>query len=88
MRVVSVWRENSDYGQEVAAWLEDFTYQTGREIERLNPDTVEGEIFTTAYDVVEYPTLLALDSQGKVLASWRGLPLPLINEVVYYLKDT
>lgn len=87
MRVVSVWRENSDYGREMAEWLKDFTYQTGREIESLDPDTVEGEIFSTTYDVVEYPTLLALDNQGKVLASWRGLPLPLMNEVSYYLKS-
>lgn len=87
MRVVSVWREDSDYGREMAEWLKDFTYQTGREIESLDPDTVEGEIFSTTYDVVEYPTLLALDNQGKVLASWRGLPLPLMNEVSYYLKS-
>lgn len=83
MRVVCIYRENEDYSRSVDEWLESFYRQTGREIETMNPD--KNTSFCEAYDVVEYPTILALGNQGDVHASWRGKTLPLINEVLYYL---
>ena len=64
-------------------WLENFRRQTGRELEIMNPDENPG--FCETYDVVEYPTILALGTNGEVRASWRGRTLPLINEVLYYI---
>lgn len=87
MRAICVWRKDTDYARETEEWLEDFQYQTGREIEKLDPDTVEGEIFCSTYDVVEYPTLAVTDDEGKMAAQWRGVPLPLISEVLYFIKD-
>jgi hypothetical protein len=66
----------------VFEWLENFRRQTGREIEVIDPD--EDEIFCETYDVVEYPTILALDNNGSVVNSWRGKTMPLIDEVLYY----
>ncbi|MBQ5812135.1 hypothetical protein IIW29_00990 [Candidatus Saccharibacteria bacterium] len=83
MRVVCIYRDNQDYTRSVDEWLENIRRQTGREIETLDPD--ENSDFCEAYDVVEYPTILALSEQGEVRASWRGRDLPLINEVLYYL---
>ncbi len=39
MRVVCVWRRESDYGRMVEEWIEGFERLTGREIETINPDT-------------------------------------------------
>ena len=83
MRVVCIYRDRQDYSRSVDEWLENFYRQTGREIETMDPDSSVG--FCEAYDVVEYPTILALDDSGAVLASWRGRTLPLINEVLYYM---
>lgn len=82
MRVVCVFRDNQDYTRTVTDWLEDFRRQTGKEIETMNPD--ENVSFCGTYDIVEYPTMLALDDNGAVLAMWRGREMPLINEVLYY----
>ena len=82
MRVVCIYREGQDYSRSVSEWLENFRRQTGREIETMNPD--ENTDFCEAYDVVEYPTILALGTNGEVRANWRGRNLPLINEVLYY----
>ena len=82
MRVVCVLRDNQDYTRTVTDWLEDFRRQTGKEIETMNPD--ENADFCQTYDIVEYPTMLALDDNGAVLAMWRGREMPLINEVLYY----
>ena len=83
MRVVCIFRENQDYSRSVTEWLENFRRQTGYEIETMNPDENTG--FCETYDVVEYPTIMALGESGDVRASWRGRTLPLINEVLYYL---
>ena len=83
MRVVCIYRENEDYYRSVEEWIENLRRQTGREIETMNPD--ENPSFCEAYDVVEYPTFLALGEHGDVRASWRGKDLPLINEVLYYM---
>lgn len=83
MRVVCVYRDNQDYSRSVEEFLENVRRQTGHEIETMNPDENTG--FCEAYDVVEYPTILAIDERGAVRASWRGRDLPLINEVLYYM---
>ena len=83
MRVVCIYRDNQDYSRSVDEWLTNIYRQTGREIEAIDPDKNTG--FCEAYDVVEYPTILALGEQGDVRASWRGRNLPLTNEVLSYM---
>ena len=83
MRVVCMYRDNQDYTRSVNEWIENIRRQTGREIEIMDPDKNTG--FCEAYDVVEYPTILALGEQGDVRASWRGRNLPLVNDVLYYM---
>ncbi len=83
MRVVCIYRDNQDYTRSVDEWLENFRRQTGREMETMDPD--QNTDFCEAYDVVEYPTILALGERGEVHQAWRGKTLPLINEVLYYM---
>ena len=83
MRVVCIYRDKQDYSRTEDEWLETFRRQTGREIETMDPDTNVG--FCEAYDVVEYPTILALGESGDVRASWRGSSMPLVDEVLYYM---
>ena len=83
MRVVCIYRDDQDYTRSVNEWIENIRRQTGREIEIMDPDKNTG--FCEAYDVVEYPTILALGEQGDVRASWRGRNLPLVNDVLYYM---
>ena len=84
MRVVIVYKENSDHAREVIDYLRDFKRQTGKMLEEIDPEKRENIGFVEAYDVVEYPTILALTDDGQVVNSWRGTPLPIINEVSYY----
>lgn len=87
MRVVAVTREGMDYSRGVNDWLREFERRTGREVEVLDPDTREGDGFARTYDVVEYPTIVALAEDGKLLASWRGATMPTIDEVSYYARE-
>lgn len=85
MRVVVISRDETDYARTVSTFVEDFRRRTGRELEVISPDGREGEGLARVYDVVEYPTILALSDGGELVKMWRGLPLPLIDEVSFYM---
>lgn len=85
MRVVVVYRQATDYARRVDEFLGDFKRQTGRELEILDPDSNEGSGFVQAYDIMEYPTLIAVSDDGQIQNQWKGLPLPTISEVSYYV---
>jgi hypothetical protein len=86
MRTFVVYKEQSDHARAVDTFMHDFTRQTGRVIEIVNPETPEGAHLCATYDIVEYPSLVALDDDGILQNIWRGLPLPTISEVSYYAK--
>lgn len=85
MRVAVVYRLESDHAREVLDYLRDFSRQTGHEIEEINPDSPDGAHFCRTYDIVEYPTLVAMSDDGQMQNMWRGRPLPTISEVSFYV---
>ena len=84
MRVVIVWKDFTDYSREVIDWTREFKRRTGKELENLDPDTKDGESFARTYDIVQYPTIIAVSDDGREQKRWVGAPLPLINEVSFY----
>ncbi len=84
MRVAVVYQDNSDHAREVIDYRRDYERQTGHELEVVNPDSREGAAFCRVYDIVEYPTIVALSEGGQLQNLWRGRPLPTISEVSYY----
>lgn len=85
MRVVVVFKDQTDYARTVLDYLRDFEKQTGNKLETLNPDSVEGSRYCEVYDIVEYPTIIASTDEGVLQKSWSGLPLPTIMELSYYV---
>lgn len=84
MKAMIVYRSDSEHGRTVEDYMRDFTHQTGRTIETLDPDSPEGGDFCRTYDVVEYPSVIALSDDGQLQNFWAGLPLPTISELSYY----
>ena len=86
MRVEVVFKDQSDYSRAVTDFLRDFKVQTGHELETIDPETPEGIMFCETYDIVEYPTIIALSDDSVMQNTWSGLPLPTISEVSYYVQ--
>jgi len=84
MRTFIVYRDLSEHGQPVREFLRDFARQTGRQLETIDPDSRDGISLCRTYDIVEYPTIVAVDDNGVLQNTWRGLPLPTMSEVSYY----
>lgn len=87
MRVVVVYKDDQDYSRLVDSFMRDFERQTGRTLEVLDPESTDGELFCRAYDIVEYPTIIALSNDGQLQNMWRGAILPTISEVSYYVSQ-
>ena len=85
MRVAVIYRMESDHAREVMSYLDDFKRQTGHVLEEIDPDSRDGIGFCQTYDIVEYPTIVALSDSGQLQTMWRGRPLPTISEVSFYV---
>lgn len=84
MRVAVMYRSASEHRRPVEDFLYEFERRTGKEIEVIDPDSRAGADFARVYDIVEYPTMVALSNDGQLQSMWRGLPLPTLSEVSYY----
>lgn len=86
MKVVVLYKEQTDYARTVTDYLRDFEKQTSHTLETLDPESPAGIDFCKTYDVMQMPTLIALSDDGSMQNSWSGLPLPTISEVSYYVQ--
>lgn len=86
MRIVVVFKDKMDYTREVVDYLGDFERRTGHTLETMDPETPGGISFCSAYGIMEYPTIIAMSDDGIMQNMWRGLPLPTISELSYYVK--
>ena len=86
MRVVVIYKQATDYARQVEDYMADFKRQTGHDLEVLDPETRDGVGFCSVYDILEFPTLIAISDDGQIQNQWRGLPLPTMSEVSYYVS--
>ena len=84
MRVVVITKDQTDYAREVSDYVFEFERRTGHELEILDPESREGISFTTTYDILEFPTIVALSESSQMLNMWKGRPLPTISDLSYY----
>jgi len=87
MKVVVLYRSNSEHGRAVEQYVREFTSRTGKKLELKEIDTQEGADLAKLYDVTQYPAILALAEDGQLQKMWQGQQLPLINEVAGYVVE-
>lgn len=84
MKVVILYRANTEHEQVVREFEHEYTHRTGRQLTLMDLNTQEGSALATLYDIVRYPAILATTDSGAMLQLWQGESLPLMNEVMYY----
>lgn len=86
MKVVVLYRPNSEHERSVEEFVHDLEYRSHsqRKVELVSLDTRDGSAMASLYDVVQYPAILALQDNGQLLKDWQGTTMPLVNEVSYY----
>lgn len=88
MKVIVLYRPQSEHGTMVEQYARDFLRRTSRALELLDVDSIKGTRLAELYDVVSYPTVVALDNGGQMVSSWVATEtMPLIDEVSAYLVE-
>lgn len=87
MKVVVVYRSNSEHGRKTEEFIRDFSRRyPNHDLEALNIDSREGDALARLYDITTYPGILVVRDDGTASMVWQGENLPLIDEVVGYLQ--
>jgi len=88
MKVLVLYRPNSEHGRLVEEFIRDFQrrYEAAK-LEIINIDTREGIATASLYDVMQYPAILVLQNDGYLQKSWMGDRLPLMDEVFGYANS-
>lgn len=89
MKLVILYRPNDEHASEVESFVRDFQrqfYEAGKKIEMISMDSREGANKAELYDIVQFPSILAVANDGSVLNAWVGMPLPLMNDVAGYTQ--
>lgn len=84
MKVIVLYRPNSEFSRVVEEFSHDFERRYTRKIELVSLDTRDGAATATLYDITQYPAILAIRDDGQLLKEWQGGVMPLMNEVSYY----
>lgn len=86
MKVIVLYRPNSEYGRISEEFVRDFQQRHQEaKIELLDADSRDGSAMASLYDIVRYPAILAMRDDGSTLNIWEGEELPLMDEVASYL---
>lgn len=85
MKVVIIYRPKSEHALAVEDYLREFYRRTGHKIETIDIDSKEGLRMAGLYDIMQHPAILAMSNDGKLMQSWVGENLPLIDNVMGYM---
>lgn len=85
MKITAVFKEFSDHGGETLEWISEFEKRAAVKVERVNPETRDGEGYIEAHGILAYPTIVASGDDGKVYSVWAGKPLPTFDEVMSFM---
>ena len=84
MKVYLFYRPNSEHERLVTVFAHDFARETGKSLDLINVDTIDGSEKAQLYGVMSFPAIVAASDEGIMQQIWQGEMLPTINEVSYY----
>lgn len=87
MKVLILYRPNSEHGRSVEQYAREYQqrHQADR-VEMINIDTRDGSAMAALYDIMQYPAVMVLRTDGYVQKLWQGDALPLMEEVASYAR--
>lgn len=82
-----LYRPDSESARSVEEYVREFQHRyQDQQLELMNIDSREGSDLARLYDIVQYPAILVLQTEGGVQNIWQGSDLPLMDEVAAYVR--
>ncbi|HSX53230.1 MAG TPA: hypothetical protein VLF90_02590 [Patescibacteria group bacterium] len=87
MKVIILYQANSEHRRQTEEFVHDFEHgHPNRKAEMVDVDSRDGAAQAALYDIVQYPSVLAMSDDGQLLKAWQG-KFPLIDELAYYAQE-
>ncbi len=85
MKAVILYRPNTELESSVSEYVREFARQTGRPIELIDVDSVQGTETAKLYEIVQYPAILVFRNDGAFIESWpEREKWPTVSELSFY----
>lgn len=86
MKVLVLYRPRSEHRSQVEEFVRRYRSDYPEsEIEALDVDQQDGALMASLYDIMDYPTILVMRSDGSALQTWQGDGnLPSVGDVNYF----
>ena len=85
MKIIILYHPQSDHSRIIEEYVHEFVARSPEvSLEAISVDTRSGANMAQTYDVVQYPSMLAVRENGELAQAWQGLPMPLMNEVAFF----
>ncbi len=84
MKVMIIYRPNSEHARIVEEYVRDIDRQQNIQPQLVNVDTPEGSAMMKTYDVTNHPAVLVTREDGQLVQYWVGEQLPLMQEVASF----
>ena len=84
MKVVVLYRPNSEFSRMVEEFAQELEREHQARIDLLNIDTRDGSSTASLYDIMQNPAILVLRDDGQLVQQWQGGTFPPKSEVSYY----
>lgn len=87
MKAEILYHPNQEFAGQAEDFKKDYERQhPGQKIELLSLETVAGAETAKLYDIVRYPAILVIASDGSLQKMWQDQPWPLHDEIASYLS--
>ena len=85
MRTVILYHPQAEFAGLVQDFKREFEQRhQDRKVDLMSLDTTEGSEMAKLYDVVRYPAILVIASDGQLQKLWQDRPFPLMDQVAAY----
>jgi hypothetical protein len=85
MRTVILYHPKAEFAGLAEDYKRDFEQRhADRRVELVSLETVNGADMAKLYDIVRYPAILVIASDGQLQKMWQDQPFPLMDEVAAY----
>jgi hypothetical protein len=87
MRLLILYRPGSEHSRTIEEFVHNFqSLYHPDNVEIQDVDSREGIATIALYDIMQYPAIAVLTSDGVVQKIWQGPELPLMGEVAFVAR--
>lgn len=87
MKVLILYKPNSEHDTPVQAYAREFEHRSGKTLELVDAESVQGVELAKLYDVLQFPTMVATEEDGQFIQAWPELDKwPTMSELTFYIQ--